>query len=77
MSTHSLALHFRQRASLTHVVLVIMMWWQLQWNISNPNTLGTEESVLISEVSRFEGLNCTQTWHFGQQKVRCPHFRVF
>ena len=23
----------------------------LQWNLSNPDTLGTEESVLISEVS--------------------------
>ena len=24
---------------------------RLQWNLSNPDTLGTEESVLISEVS--------------------------
>ena len=23
----------------------------IQWNLSNPDTLGTEESVLISEVS--------------------------
>ena len=23
----------------------------VQWNLSNPDTLGTEESVLISEVS--------------------------
>ena len=33
----------------------------VQWNLSNPDTLGTEESVLISEVSRLQGLNCTQT----------------
>ena len=53
---------------------------KIQWNLSNPDTLGTEESVLVSEVSRFQGLNCTQTWHLGQLKVscllRCPHFRV-
>ena len=24
---------------------------EIQWNLSNPDTLGTEESVLISEVS--------------------------
>ena len=52
----------------------------IQWNLSNPDTLGTEKSVLISEVSWFLGLDCTRTWHLGQQKVsclsRCPHFRV-
>ena len=52
----------------------------VQWNLSNPDTLGTEESVLISEVSRFQGLNCTQSRHLGQLKVscllRCPDFRV-
>ena len=25
-------------------------WQRIQWNLSNPDTLGTEESVLISEV---------------------------
>ena len=28
---------------------------QLQWNLSNPDTLGTKESVLIREVSSFQG----------------------
>ena len=28
----------------------------LQWDLSNLDTLGTEESVLISEVSSFQGL---------------------
>ena len=27
----------------------------IQWNLSNPDTLGTEESVLISELSSFQG----------------------
>ena len=27
-----------------------------QWNLSNLDTLGTEESVLISEMSRFQEL---------------------
>ena len=27
-----------------------------KWNLSNPDTLGPEESVLISEVSSFQGL---------------------
>ena len=28
-----------------------MVHMLLQWNLSNPDTIGTEESVLISEVS--------------------------
>ena len=39
-----------------------------------------EESALISEVSWFQGLYCTQTGCLGQPNVsrlsRCPHFRV-
>ena len=31
--------------------------------------MDTLESVLISEVSRFQGLSCTQKWHLGGQKV--------
>ena len=33
-----------------HETLKIVCCVQLQWNLSNPDTLGTEESVLISEV---------------------------
>ena len=40
--------------------------------------LGEEESVLISEVSLFQGLKCTQAWYLGRKKVsyleRCPYF---
>ena len=30
---------------------VLIKWFHCTWNLSNPDTLGTEESVLISEVS--------------------------
>ena len=42
-----------------------------QWNLSNPDTSVTEESVLISEVSLFQGLYCTQTGCLGQSNVSC------
>ena len=46
---------------------------------SNPDTNGTEESVLISEVSLFQGLNCMQELFLGKEKMslleRCPRFR--
>ena len=51
----------------------------IQWNSSNLDTIGPEESVLISEVSLFQGLKSTQTWYLGRKKVfrleRCPYFR--
>ena len=51
----------------------------LQWNSSNLDTIGPEESVLISEVSLFQGLKNTQTWYLKRKKlsrlVRCPYFR--
>ena len=31
-----------------------------QWNFSNPDTNGVEESVLISEASSFQRLKCMQ-----------------
>ena len=50
----------------------------IQWNSSNPDTNGTEESVHISEVSLFQGL-LMQELFLGKEKVslleRCPHFR--
>ena len=30
----------------------------IQWNLSNPDTIGPEESVLIREVSLFQRLKC-------------------
>ena len=51
----------------------------IQWNHSIPDTNGAEESVLIREVSLFQGLNSTQTWYLGRKKVscleRCPYIR--
>ena len=51
----------------------------IQWNPSNADTNGAEESVLYREVSLFQGLKCVQEWYLGRQKVslleRCPQFR--
>ena len=44
--------------------------YDIQWNPSNPDTIGPEESVLIREVSLFQGLKSTQTWYLGRKKVR-------
>ena len=43
--------------------------YNVQWNPSNPDTIGPEESVLIREVSFFQGLKSTQTWYLGRKKV--------
>ena len=43
-----------------------MKWWY-------PSTCGAEESVNGSEVSLFEGLNCTQELSLG--KEMCPYWR--
>ena len=45
----------------------------IQWNPSNPDTIGPEESVLIREVSLFQGLKSTHTWYLGDEK--CVLFR--
>ena len=51
----------------------------VQWNPSNADTIVSEESVLIWEVSLFQGLKSTQPWYLGRKKVscleRCPYFR--
>ena len=51
----------------------------VQWNPSNADTNGAEESVLYREVSFFRGLKCMQEWYLGWEKVslleRCPQFR--
>ena len=50
----------------------------IQWNISNQDTNGAEESVIVSEVSSFQRLKCIQEWYLGWEKVscleRCPQF---
>ena len=49
----------------------------IQWNPSNSDTSRTEESVCISEVSLFQGLNFLQEMLLGKENVslleRCPH----
>ena len=50
----------------------------IQWNLSNPDTNGAEESVLFSEVSSFRNV-CKSGIYLGWEKVscleRCPQFR--
>ena len=51
----------------------------MQWNLSNPDTNGAEESIIVSEVSSFQRLKCMQEWYLEWEKVscleRCPQFR--
>ena len=35
----------------------------MQWNLSNPDTNGAEESVIVSEVFSFQRLKCMQEWY--------------
>ena len=44
---------------------------RIQWNLSNQDTNGAEESVIDSEVSSFQRLKCTQEWYTWGGK-RCP-----
>ena len=50
----------------------------VQWNLSNPDTNGAEESVIVSEVSSFQRLQHARVV-FGAGKVsfldRCPQFK--
>ena len=47
--------------------------------LSDPDTNGAEESVIVSEASSFQRLKCMQEWYLGWEKVscleRCPQFR--
>ena len=43
----------------------------VQWNLSNPDTNGAEESVIVSEVSSFQRLKCMQELYLGWEKVSC------
>ena len=43
----------------------------MQWNLSNQDTNGAEESFIVSEVSSFQRLKCMQEWYLGWEKVSC------
>ena len=43
----------------------------VQWNLSDQDTNGAEESVIVSEVSSFQRLKCMQEWYLGWEKVSC------
>ena len=61
----------------THTHLMHMCMY-VQWDLSNPDTNGAVESVIVSEVSSFQRLKCMQEWYLGWEKVscleRCPQF---
>ena len=40
----------------------------VQWNLSNPDTNGAEESAIVREVSSFQRM---QEWYLGWEKVSC------
>ena len=43
----------------------------IQWNLSNPDTNGAEESVIDSEVSSFQRLSKSGIYLLGVGKVSC------
>ena len=43
-------------------------YFNLQWSLFNPDTIGPEESVLIREVSLFQGLKGTQSWYILREE---------
>ena len=57
------------------------LYVEIQWNPSTPDTIGTTVSVLISEVSLFQGLICTHLYVFVAKPLEvsgfegCPDFR--
>ena len=57
----------------------VKCWTEIQWNLSIPDTNGTEEKVLFSEVSSVQRLKCMHksgTWGGkGYPVFRCPQFR--
>ena len=44
---------------------------RIQWNLSNPDTNGAEESVIVSEVSSFQRLSKSGIYLLGVGKVSC------
>ena len=64
----------RQLSLLRQIGLITYIW-----NLSNQDTNGAEESVIVSEVSSFQRLKRMQEWYLGWEKVscleRCTHFR--
>ena len=61
-ATNSISIHIQVYYSyLLEETSVFICNMYVQWNSSNPDTIGPEESVLIMEVSLFQGLKNTQT----------------
>ena len=56
---------------MTSMSGTIIIHTHIQWNLSNPDTNGAEESVIVSEVSSFQRLKCMQEWYLGWENVSC------
>ena len=75
MKTHTLPAHRSHPtvdtplAKVSEHTCVVLYLYPGKWNSSNPGTSGTEESVHISVVSLFQGLNCMQEQFLGKDKV--------
>ena len=62
LATSQLAIHFQNTCRL------FLENCYIQWNLSNPDTNGAEESVSVREVSSVQRL---QEWYLGWEEVSC------
>jgi len=51
--------------------IVCLLDLNVQWNLSDLDTIGPEESVLIKEVPLFQRLKCAQALNLGWEYVSC------
>ena len=55
---------------MKYETVCVCVWW----NLSNQDTNGAEERVIVSEVSSFQRLKYMQEWYLGWEKVSwCPY----
>ena len=57
--------------NIVHVIIIQNANIHVQWNLSNMDTAGPEESVLFKEVSLFQRLKCIQMQYLGRENVSC------
>ena len=46
----------------------VVLGWEKVGHLSNQDTNGAEESVIVSEVSSFQRLKCMQEWYLGGKR---------
>ena len=67
----ALKTHTTHQYTYMYIIYICTCNVHVQWNLSNPDTIGPEESVLIKEVSLFQRLKCTQALNLGREYVPC------